>query len=187
VLDYLGRYTHRVAISNHRLVALQDGRVTFRWKDYSQRNRIRLMTLDTGEFIRRFLLQVLLSPFTCLRHYGLLSNRDRNQKLARCRVLAHNFYFKATLWPIAATRGCIVKRTGLLSANSESVFAVVPSGAKVRVCSESPVEDRFSALRAANWVTSDSGSCIVVHRLDGSFPSRRMPTEADLTALHQST
>jgi hypothetical protein len=89
--------------------------------------------------------------------------------------------------PIAATRGCIVKRIGLLSGNSESVFAVVPSGAQVRVCSESPVEDRFSALRAANWVTSGSGSCIVVHRLDGFFPSRRMPTEADLTALHQST
>jgi hypothetical protein len=87
VLDYLGRYTHRVAISNHRLVALQDGRVTFRWKDYSQRNRIRLMTLDAGEFIRRFLLHVLPSRFMRLRHYGLLSNRDRNQKLARCRAL----------------------------------------------------------------------------------------------------
>src|SRR5437867_7627350 len=59
VLDYLGRYTHRVAISNHRLVQIQDGKVTFRWKDYSQANRIRSMTLDAGEFIRRFLLHVL--------------------------------------------------------------------------------------------------------------------------------
>jgi hypothetical protein len=87
VLDYLGRYTHRVAISNHRLVALQDRKITFRWKDYSQGNRIRLMTLDAGQFIRRFLLQVLPSRFMRLRHYGLLVNRDRNQKLARCRVL----------------------------------------------------------------------------------------------------
>jgi Putative transposase len=87
VLDYLGRYTHRVAISHNRLVALRDGKIAFRWKDYSQGNRIRLMTLDAGEFIRRFLLLVLPSRFMRLRHYGLLSNRDRNRKLARCRVL----------------------------------------------------------------------------------------------------
>lgn len=87
VLDYLGRYTHRVAISNHRLVQFADGKVTFRWKDYNQNNRIRLMTLDAHEFMRRFLLHVLPSRFMRLRHYGLLSNRDRAQKIARCREM----------------------------------------------------------------------------------------------------
>jgi hypothetical protein len=87
VLDYLGRYTHRVAISNHRLVQLQDGKVTFRWKDYRRGNQIRLMTLDAGEFIRRFLLHVLPSGFMRLRHYGLFSNRDRAKKLTKCREL----------------------------------------------------------------------------------------------------
>jgi len=90
VLDYLGRYTHRVAISNHRLVRLEEGKVTFRWKDYTHGNRLRLMTLDAPEFIRRFLLHVLPSQFMRLRHYGLLSNRDRDQKLAQCRELLHD-------------------------------------------------------------------------------------------------
>src|SRR5262245_26318093 len=62
-------------------------RFTFGWKDYSQGNRIRLMTLDAGEFIPRFLLHALPSRFMRLRHHGLLCNRDRNQKLARCRML----------------------------------------------------------------------------------------------------
>lgn len=87
VLDYLARYTHRVALSNDRLVRLQDGKVTFRWKDYRHGNRIRLMTLDADEFIRRFLLHVLPPGFMRLRHYGFLSNRDRTQKLSRCREL----------------------------------------------------------------------------------------------------
>lgn len=87
VLDYLGRYTHRVAISNHRLLRLEEGKVTFRWKDYRQHNRTRTMTLDAGEFIRRFLLHVLPSGFMRLRHYGLLGNRDRGAKLSRCRKL----------------------------------------------------------------------------------------------------
>lgn len=89
VLDYLGRYTHRVAISNHRLVRLEDGKVTFRWKNYARGNRIGLMTLDVSEFMRRFLLHVLPRGFTRLRHYGLLSNRDRSRKLALCRELLH--------------------------------------------------------------------------------------------------
>jgi hypothetical protein len=87
VLKYLARYTHRVAIANHRLLALEDGRVTFRWKDYAHGNRQRLMTLDAVEFIRRFLLHILPSGFQRLRHYGLLANRGRQAKLERCRVL----------------------------------------------------------------------------------------------------
>jgi len=86
-LKYLARYTHRVAIANRRLVALEDGRVTFRWKDYAHGNRHRLMILDAVEFIRRFLLHILPSGFQRLRHYGLLANRGRQAKLKLCRVL----------------------------------------------------------------------------------------------------
>jgi hypothetical protein len=87
VLDYLGRYTHRVAISNHRLLRLNEGTVTFSWKDYRSGNRVRSMTLNNDEFIRRFLLHVLPDGFVRIRHYGLLSNSHREQKLAICREL----------------------------------------------------------------------------------------------------
>lgn len=87
VLNYLGRYTHRVAISNNRLLSLEDGKVTFSWKDYRSSNAQRTMTLDACEFIRRFLLHVLPGGFVRIRHYGLLSNSHRNEKLALCREL----------------------------------------------------------------------------------------------------
>jgi len=85
VLKYLARYTHRVAISNHRLIAYRDGRVTFRYKDYAKEGRERTMTLTAGEFIRRFLLHVLPEGFMRIRHYGFLANRHRREKLAACR------------------------------------------------------------------------------------------------------
>lgn len=87
VLKYLARYTHRVAISNHRLVSLENGQVTFRWKDYAQGNRIRQMTISAVEFIRRLMLHVLPKGFVKIRHYGLLANCHRKEKLARCREL----------------------------------------------------------------------------------------------------
>jgi hypothetical protein len=87
VLDYLGRYTHRVAISNNRLLGFSDGQVSFRWKDYRQDSRQKVMRLDAQEFIRRFLLHVLPSGFQRIRHYGLLANCQRSVKLARCREL----------------------------------------------------------------------------------------------------
>jgi len=86
-LRYLARYTHRVAISNQRLVSLQDGKVTFRWKDYSQGNQHRTMTLGVTEFIRRFLLHVLPRGFVKIRHFGFLANRCRREKIALCREL----------------------------------------------------------------------------------------------------
>jgi hypothetical protein len=90
VFTYLGRYTHRVAISNHRLVAFQNGEVRFRWRDYAHGNRQKTMTLSADEFLRRFLLHTLPHGFCRIRHYGLLGNRCRHQKLARCRrVLDH--------------------------------------------------------------------------------------------------
>jgi hypothetical protein len=87
VLDYLGRYTHRVAISNNRLLELKDGQVTFTYKDYKHQQRQKVMTLSAEEFLRRFLLHVLPDGFQRIRHYGLLGNRHRAENLARCREL----------------------------------------------------------------------------------------------------
>lgn len=86
VLEYLGRYTHRVAIANSRIVSLVNGRVAFRWRDYRDGNRQKLMTLDADEFLRRFLLHVLPPGFTRIRHYGLLSPRNK-PRLRRCQRL----------------------------------------------------------------------------------------------------
>jgi len=87
VLDYLGRYTHRVAISNHRLKELKDAKVSFVYKDYKHEHRRKVMTLSADEFLRRFLLHVLPDGFPRIRHYGLLGNRHRRENLARCREL----------------------------------------------------------------------------------------------------
>ncbi|MBV8577286.1 MAG: IS91 family transposase [Acetobacteraceae bacterium] len=87
VLDYVGRYTHRVAISNNRLLDLADGQVSFRYKDYRHNAQPKTMTLDAEEFIRRFLLHVLPAGFQRIRYYGFLGNRYRKEKLARCRHL----------------------------------------------------------------------------------------------------
>ena len=87
VLEYLGRYTHRVAISNNRLREFSDGAVTFAWKDYRHESRNKTMRLDAHEFIRRFLLHVLPSGFQRIRHYGLLANRCREVRLNQCRDL----------------------------------------------------------------------------------------------------
>jgi hypothetical protein len=87
VLDYLGRYTHRVAISNHRLVAFQDGKVAFQWKDRKKHDRIRTMALETDEFIRRFLMHVLPQGFAKIRYFGFLANRHRRRRLSLCRQL----------------------------------------------------------------------------------------------------
>ena len=88
VLDYLARYTHRVAISNNRLLSFSDGRVTFLWKDYQHGAAKKTMTLDADEFIRRFLLHVPPAGFQHIRHYGFLANRYRETKLAHCRATA---------------------------------------------------------------------------------------------------
>ncbi len=87
VLDYLGRYTHRVAIANSRLVDLVDGQVRFHWKDYRQPDRPKVMTLQAGEFIRRFLLHVLPDGFRRIRHFGFLANTHRTIKLTAIRAL----------------------------------------------------------------------------------------------------
>ena len=91
-LDYLGRYTHRVALSNDRILDIAERRVTFQWKDYRSRDRhkSRKMTVSADEFIRRFLIHTLPPRFPRIRHFGLLTNRFRKEKLALCRRLLSN-------------------------------------------------------------------------------------------------
>jgi Putative transposase/Transposase zinc-binding domain len=86
VLDYLGRYTHRVAISNHRLVSVSDQQVRFRYKDYAHGNARKVLALDATEFIRRFLLHVLPTGFMRIRHYGIIANRAKATKLTHART-----------------------------------------------------------------------------------------------------
>ena len=118
VLAYLSRYTHRVAISNRRLVALDERGVSFRWKDYraKAKTRYKTMTLSAQEFMRRFLLHVLPSGFHRIRHYGLIANAGRKNNLARVRELLHLVpeatepqppdALTATIQPVFVCRDC---------------------------------------------------------------------------------
>lgn len=112
VLDYLGRYTHRVAISNDRLVSFHQGLVRFRWKDHADSGKLKVMTLPAGEFIRRFLLHVLPDRFMRIRHFGLLANRARNKKLALSRQLLHQPAAPGTSAPESAQTQ-MLRLTGL--------------------------------------------------------------------------
>jgi len=87
LMDYLGRYTHRVALSNDRLVKIEGNQVTFRWRDSADNNKIKWLTLEAFEFIRRFLLHVLPDQFVKIRYYGILSHRNRKRKLLLCKKL----------------------------------------------------------------------------------------------------
>lgn len=89
VLDYLGRYTHRIAISNNRLLKVEDDKVSFSWRNYRKGNKSQTLTLEAEEFIRRFLLHVLPSGFMRIRYFGFLSNRHRSEKLKLCRKILH--------------------------------------------------------------------------------------------------
>jgi hypothetical protein len=86
-IQYLGRYTHRVAISNNRILSLEDGKVTFKWRDYADSNKIKEMTIAAVEFIRRFMLHVLPSGFRKIRHYGLLAPAGKERRLRLCKRL----------------------------------------------------------------------------------------------------
>lgn len=112
VLDYLGRYTHRVAIANHRIVKVEDGSVTFRYKDRSDGDKCKQMTIDAGEFIRRFLLHVLPDSFMRIRHYGFLANRSKKRDLPRCRELL-GLCPKPPEVPLETTQEKMVRLTGV--------------------------------------------------------------------------
>ena len=87
MLDYLGRYTHRVALSNDRILSAQDGQVTFTYRDRKDKDRLKSMALGAQEFIRRFLLHVLPGGFMRIRHFGFLANRVKKRALPQCRKL----------------------------------------------------------------------------------------------------
>ncbi len=106
VLKYLARYTHRVAIANRRLVVLQNGLVTFRWKNYAQGNQPALMTLPATEFIRRFLLHILPRGLVRVRHFGFLANRCRRAKITLCQKLLE----RAPITPHGSNNVCVVQR-----------------------------------------------------------------------------
>ena len=89
VVEYLGRYTHRVAISNNRIVSIKDGNVIFKWRDYKDASKWKLMTVSAEEFIRRFLVHILPPGFMKTKHYGLLSNRNKSTKIALCKQLTN--------------------------------------------------------------------------------------------------
>ena len=111
VLNYLGRYTHRVALTNNRILDVSEGNVTFKWRDYRDNHKPKVMTLDAQEFIRRFLLHVLPKRFVKIRHYGFLSNRNRNKKLRLCQRLTHSKVHEA-LPKLSATE-LLKKLTGI--------------------------------------------------------------------------
>jgi hypothetical protein len=101
VLQYLARYAHRIAISNHRLVALENGQVTFRSKDYQRGHRLRTLTLEAVAFLRRLMLHVPPCGFQRIRHFGFLANRVRQEKLAQCRaLLGHTVLPRAQQEPV---------------------------------------------------------------------------------------
>ncbi len=112
VLEYLGRYTHRVALSNDRILSLDAGRVRFRWKDYADGARVKVMDLEAAEFLRRFLLHVVPDGFVRIRHFGLLANRTRTAKLARCRELLAQAPAPAER-PVESVQALMLRLTGL--------------------------------------------------------------------------
>jgi len=91
VIDYLGRYTHRVALSNNRILEIKDDQVTFAWRDYRD-NKVKNMTVAAAEFIRRFMLHVLPSGFRKIRHYGILAARDKSTRISLCKKLTQTTF-----------------------------------------------------------------------------------------------
>lgn len=131
VVEYLGRYTHRVAISNNRIVSFENGQVTFRWRDYRDRKKEKLMTLSAEEFIRRFLVHVLPDRFVKIRHYGILGSRNKTTKLELCKKLTGTV-FK-------------VKRTEKLSA-AEMIMRLTGRDITICPCCGCGKLTRFGAL-----------------------------------------
>ena len=114
VVEYLGQYTHRIAISNHRLINIEDGRVLFQYRAYADHNKSKIMALTPKEFMRRFLLHVLPKRFVRLRHYGFLGNRLREMKLTACRkILVPNEPSKQQRSPQDDWKTLLLKRTGI--------------------------------------------------------------------------
>lgn len=113
VIEYLGRYTHRVAISNNRVVAFENGYVVFKWRDYSDNNKQKFMTVTAEEFIRRFTMHILPQRFVKIRHYGILSNRNRITKLKKCKRILKVSVSKNEFEIKLSTAELLLKLTGI--------------------------------------------------------------------------
>jgi hypothetical protein len=131
VLRYLGRYTHCIAISNHRLLAFDGEHVTFRWRDYAHGNQSRVMTLDAVEFLRRFFLHVLPKGLVRIRHFGFLANRFRAGRLSLCRELL----------------SCVVSEPALTSSSPGSTWHCPRCGASMIILTRVSAQELCS-LRA---------------------------------------
>ena len=118
VVRYLGRYTHRIAISNHRLIAFDCDQVTFRWRDYARGNKQRLMTVSAEEFIRRFLVHVLPKGFVRIRHFGFMANAQRSASLQLCRRLL-------PMAPVISSSDSTTTPSGWLCPNCHGPMVVV--------------------------------------------------------------
>ena len=99
VIQYLGRYTHRVAISNERIVKVGENEVTFKWRDYKDNNKMKEMTVTIEEFIRRFLVHILPPKFMKIRYYGILGNKNKKEKLLKCKMLTRTKIYKKKEFP----------------------------------------------------------------------------------------
>jgi len=139
VLRYLGRYTHRVAISNHRLLAFEQERVSFRWKDYAHAGKQGQMTLVATEFLRRFFLHVLPKGFVRIRHFGFLANRLRVSRLALCRQLLNS-----------TSPGCAETATCQIPSESSTLWHCPRCGAAMVVI------QRFTATELSTCAYFDS-------------------------------
>jgi hypothetical protein len=128
ILRYLGRYTHRIAISNHRLLAFDGERVTFRWRDYAHGNKSRVTTLHAVEFLRRFFLHVLPKGFVRIRHFGFLANCHRAARLALCRQLL----------------ACIVSEPALTSPAAASTWHCPRCGALMTILARFTAQELFA-------------------------------------------
>ena len=134
VIAYLGRYTHRVAISNNRILSMQDGKVSFRWRDYADGNKMKTMTITAEEFIRRFLLHILPSGFRKIRHYGIFAFRNKSTRMALCRRLTNTPMPTPTVSVFDRLRRilgpdynlCPCCKRGFLSRDSPANFALLP-------------------------------------------------------------
>ncbi|KZL89228.1 IS91 family transposase [Clostridium magnum] len=113
VIEYLGRYTHRVAISNNRIIAFQNSYVVFKWRDYSDNNKEKYMTVTAEEFIRRFIMHILPPKFVKIRHYGILSNRNRTTKLKKCKRILKMSVSKNESVSKLSTAELLLKLTGI--------------------------------------------------------------------------
>lgn len=133
VIKYLARYTHRVAISNGRLIEMRDHQVTFRWRDSADANQQKLMTLDAIDFIRRFLLHILPAGFVKIRHFGYMANRTRRESVALCRSLLPTPPEKSTTILTETQRRAVERKCPFCKTGTLHIIGWAPPGELIRV------------------------------------------------------